>query len=197
MYNRGFWNDRQRENSHGISEALCSEVDMGSVGYSQYSRQSLAAYKRGIYVICQRLVQCLKEKRSCGKIAFFSFPWEARGILLLLGAFVGPAIFRNKMWHRIVKWYLCDCTYQNCVFSLLQEWAGLQDTLRICMWNMTIRAGVVKKNLKWAAALYPTWSSIPNRTMQGQDVYRITQTAINLLKILDVNILSWLCSQIH
>lgn len=47
---------------------------MGSGGYSQYGTQSLAAYKRGIYAVCQRLVQCLKEKRSCGQIAFFAFP---------------------------------------------------------------------------------------------------------------------------
>lgn len=52
VYNSGFW----RENSHGISEALCSEVDLGSGGYSRNGRQSLAANKRGIYVICQRLV---------------------------------------------------------------------------------------------------------------------------------------------
>lgn len=76
--------ERQTEtNSHGVSKALCWHVDVGSGGYSQYRRQSLAGNKGGIYVIRQRLVQSLKEMRSCGKIAFSAFP-PGKGALLLL-----------------------------------------------------------------------------------------------------------------
>lgn len=88
---------------------------MGSGGYSQHRRQSLAGNKGGIYAICQRLVQSFKEMRSCGKIAFSAFPRGKEHYCYYYKPLL-PLLLWNKRCHSIVSWYLCDRSYHKLRF---------------------------------------------------------------------------------